>query len=378
MDRALQGLRGRCQALQEEFRKIEADENSADQQVIDLLHEQIHWIILLIAHTLADSGTSERVLVPKQIIQYSSSCSSLDEDDVVQCIMLVLETLQFELVSPSSVLVAYCSPLLVETIFWTLRRVAPVYLFLDRSDYRDMSSNIVSAFGAEQDGGRGAAIIHGLLDLVRRTFNLWSSEEDVLHSCVDMMLAFSQRQTIAQEITRSPQFTPLIFFFTSNLNMFPESTHSSIIEALAVLSCHSMSEEHEKNFAELKTLILLSLNMVMNDTNFHAEYQDGRVIGKILDGLEMMDGILQAASFRNMDMQFDLFFEVEQVIERLLTIYRQEHSIILKSIQVVESAAKYLDISSLPDNEHKLRFSRNIRTILLKYQSSTDGSATYE
>ncbi|KAJ1953218.1 hypothetical protein EC988_003118, partial [Linderina pennispora] len=377
-DRALQGLRGRCQALQEEFSKIEANENDVDQQVIDLLHEQIHWIILMIGHTLADSGTSERVLIPRQITEHSSSCSSPEEDSVVQCIMVILETLQFELMSPSSALVAYCSPLLVETIFWTLRRIAPVYLFLDHSDYRVVSGNIVSAFGAERDSGRGMAIIHGLLDLVRRTFNLWSSEEDVLHACVDMLLAFAQRQTIAQEITRSPQFTPLIFFFTSNLNMFPESTHSSIIEALALLSCHSLSEEHEKSFLELRTLIMLSLSQVMNDANFHTEYQDGRVISKILDGLEMMDGILQAASLRNMDMQFDLFFEVEQVIERLLTIYSHEHSIMLKSIQVVESAAKYLDIASLPDNEHRLRFSRNIRTILLKYQSAKDGSAIYE
>ncbi|KAI8321832.1 hypothetical protein GQ54DRAFT_311453 [Martensiomyces pterosporus] len=385
MDKIHEGLRSRYSALRDEFKRMESQinsgiysESSTNQQAIDLFHEQIHWIVLMLGYTLADSGTSERVLIPRPAVRYSASCASPEQDYIVQSIMLIFEILEFELMSPSAALASYCSPLLVETLFWALRRVAPVYLLIDQSDYREVSNNIVAAFGRSADGGNSVAIIQGLLGLVRRNFGLWSSEEDVLHMCVDMLLAFAQRSNIAQEITQAPQFTPLVLYFTSNLHMFPESTHSSIVEALALLSCHSVSDEHERSFSELKTLILISLNQVVQDASSKAQYQDFRVIAKILDGLDMMDGILSAASFQNMDMIFGLFFEVQPIFERLLSVYAGEHSVLLKIIQVAESAAKYLDVSSLPDDEHKLAFSRNIRAILLKYQSANDGLTTYE
>ncbi|KAJ1956274.1 hypothetical protein GGI12_005348 [Dipsacomyces acuminosporus] len=381
-----EALCNRFNALQEGFRHIESrvnssgysvDDSSSHHQEIDLLHEQIHWILLILGYILADSGTSERVLIPKPAIRYSAGCVSPDQDYIVQNAMMLFEILEFEIKSPSSALASYCSPLLAETLFWVLRRVAPVYLLFDQSDYYEMSSNLLAAFGKATDGGKSVAIIQGLLGLVRRTFDLWSSEEDVLRMCVDMLLAFAQRPSIAQEITRSPQFTPLILYFTSNLYIFPESTHSLIIEALALLSCHSVSEEHEKNFSELKTLVLLCLSQTLQDPHFKVQSHDFRVVSKILDGLDMMDGILSAASFQNMDMIFNLFFEVQPIFDQLLSVYCKEHSILIKIIQVIESAAKYLDVSTLAD-EQKVVFSRSIRTVLLKYQSANDGLTTYE
>ncbi|KAJ2493297.1 hypothetical protein IWW37_000760 [Coemansia sp. RSA 2050] len=368
VDRLHESLRSRCSALQSEFARLERAIDSGSQHTIDLLHEQIHWIVLMIGYTLADSGTSERVLIPGQITEYSKTCTSTEQDHTVQAIMSMLQLLQFELSVPSSALTSYCSPLLAETLFWALRRIAPVYLLFDRSDYREVSQSLIAAFGATSDGGNGVAVVGGILGLVKSAFEQWVSEEGVLQMCVDMLLAFAQRASLAQAITGSPLFAPSMQFLVGNMHRFPETTHSSIVETLAMLCCHSPSAEHERGFAELKSLILGGFSQVAA-----AQPQDPRVIGRVLDGLDMLDGILSAANFRNMDMVFDLLFEVQPIFEQLLSAYASDENIPRKAIQAVESACRYVDISSLPDNEHMVRLSRNLRSILTMYQKTRQG-----
>ncbi|KAJ2746930.1 hypothetical protein GGI20_000917 [Coemansia sp. BCRC 34301] len=373
VDRLHGSLRSRCAALQSEFTRLERTVDSGEydgsgdrgsQRAIDLLHEQIHWIVLMIGYTLADSGVSERVLIPGPVIEYSKTCTSTDQDHVVQAIMSMLHLLQFELTSLSSTLAAYGSPLLAETLFWALRRIVPVYVLFDCSDYREVSRSIAVAFGNAADGGSGGAVVGGILSLVRPAFELWMSEEDTLQMCNDMLLAFAQRPSIAQAITGSPLFAPLMQYLVSSMCRFPATTHSSVIEALTMLCCHSPSAEHERSFAELKSLILGGFGQAGTQS------QDPRTIGRLLDGLDMMDGMLSAANFRNMDMIFDLLFEMQPIFERLLSAYVSDDNVPRKVIQVIESACRYLDIPSLPDNEHMLRLSHNIRSVLHLYQKT--------
>ncbi|KAJ2229823.1 hypothetical protein H4R99_005039 [Coemansia sp. RSA 1722] len=381
MDRLYESLCSRCSALQSEFSRLEsamsngsyADVNDeTTQRSIDILHEQIHWIVLLMSYTLADAGNSERVLIPASISEPSAASHDIEHDCVVQSIMHILKTLQFELMSPSSILAAYGSPLLAETLFWTLRRIVPVYFMVDVSDYRHMSPHIVSAFGRPTDGGNGLALIENILEFIRRAFDLWTAEEDVLQMCVDMLLAFAQRSSIARPITQSIKFASLMMYFTSNIARFPVSIHGSMVEALASLCSHSSSEDHERAFSELKSLILMNIAQVVQDPSFNQCRQDSQVISRLLDGLDMLDGIVASASFTNMHMLFDLLFEVQPFFEQMLSIYPRDQEVPCKIIQIVESAARFCDISSLPDNEHMARFSLNVRTILQKYQQSQD------
>ncbi|KAJ2707683.1 hypothetical protein H4R19_004878 [Coemansia spiralis] len=376
LDRLYENMCSRCDALQREFGAVDDPGASCSQHTVDLLHEQTQWTVLMIAHALCDAGASERVLVPGPVLDYSSACPGPEHDLAVQCIMGMLRALDFELAAPPSAPAVCASPLLVETLFWALRRIAPVYLLLDRSDYRAPSPSIVAAFGRAEDGGRGPDIVSGLLDLVRRAFAVWSSEEDVLQMCTSMLLALAQRPLIARHITSSPLFAPLMLDLTTNMGRFPEAVHGSIIEALALLACHSPPAKHEKCFMQLRLLIVRSFDQVMHSTDAAARSQDERSVGPILDGMDMLDGLLTAANLRNMDAIFALFFELHPLLERLLCMYPGGHEVPLKVIQVMESAARYLDVSSLPDDAHTLRFSRCFRSLLQKYHSTNQGRVT--
>ncbi|KAJ1644805.1 hypothetical protein LPJ64_003553 [Coemansia asiatica] len=381
IDRIYESLCSRCSALQSEFNRLESAmsngtyasaSDESTQRSIDILHEQIHWIVLLIGYTLADSGNSERVLIPSSVSESSLASHDIEHDCVVQSVVSILKTLQFELMSPSSILAAYGSPLLVETLFWALRRIVPVYFMVEMSDYRHMSPHIVSAFGRPADGGNGIALIESILEFVRRAFDLWTAEEDVLQMCVDMLLAFSQRSSIARPITQSIKFSSLMLYFTSNISRFPVSIHGSMVEALASLCSHSSSEDHERAFLELKSLILMNIAQVVQDPDFNQHREESQVISRLLDGLDMLDGIVSSANFTNMHMVFDLLFEVQPFFEQMLSIYPRGQEIPCKVIQIFESATRYCDISSLPDNEQMTQFSLNVRAILQKYQQSQD------
>ncbi|KAJ1734832.1 hypothetical protein LPJ61_000861 [Coemansia biformis] len=378
LDRLYENLCSRCHALQREFSTTESDADDEpgagyNQHTVDLLHEQAQWTVLMIAHALCDSGTSERVLIPRPILDCSSASSGLEHDLAVQCIVSMLKALEFELASPQSASAAYGSPLFVETLFWALRRIAPVYFLLDCSDYSAPSPSIVAAFGRVEDGGRGPDIVNGLLDLVQRAFDLWSSEEDVLQMCTSMLLALAQRPPVARQITSSPLFAPLMLYLTGNMGRFPEAVHGSIIEALALLACHSPPAEHEKSFSELKQLVLRGFGQATQSEDLAAPSQDARAVVQLLDGLDMMDGLLSAANFQNMSAMFALFFELHPLLERLLGMYAGGHEVTRNAIQVMESAARYLDVSSLPDDECMLRLSRCFRGLLQKYHSTNQG-----
>ncbi|KAJ2783708.1 hypothetical protein H4R18_001546 [Coemansia javaensis] len=383
LDCLYNNLRSRHSALQKEFSALEggADGGGGDpavddehrQHAIDLLHDQTQWIALMIAYTLCDSGASERVLIPRPILDCSSASPGPDRDLVVQCIMGIFGLLELELAGPASVLAVYGSPLLVETLFWALRRIVPVYVLLDRSDYQVASPSIVAAFGCTEDSGRGAAVTSGILGLVRHAFERWPSEEDVLQMCTSMLLALAQRPALARQIISAPQFAPLMQYLTAGMGGFPEAVHGSIIEALALLVCHSPADARERGFADLRALIVRCFSQVVQSKEYAAQSQDARLTNQLLDGLDMMDGLLSAANFRNMGAVLALFFELAPLLEQLLGTYPGGHEVACKAVQVMESAARYLDVSSFPDDEHAARFSRCLRSLLQKYYAANRG-----
>ncbi|KAJ1865689.1 hypothetical protein LPJ78_002469 [Coemansia sp. RSA 989] len=367
LGRLYENLCSRCNAIQNE---IASAESSSNRHTFDLLHEQMQWIIMMIGFTLCDSGTSERVLIPKPILEYSASCQGTEQNLAVQCIMAMLKTLEIELSSShTSSNADYGSPLLVETLFWALRRIGPVYILPDLSDYHRISQSIITAFGRSKDGGNGGVVIRGIVDLIKQTFDIWSAEEDVLQMCVSLMLELGQRTAIAQEIVSLPQFTLLMEFFTSNIGSLPEAIHGSIIEALALLACHAPPADHEQSFLKLKALILNSFNQVVRKSDFVAQQQDARLVNQLLGGLDMIDGLLSAANFRNLNAIFALFFEIQPLLEQLLAMYSCDDEIPCQVVQVMESASRYLDISSISD-EHMVRFSHGFRGLLQQYQKS--------
>lgn len=91
----------------------------------------------------------------------------------------------------------------------------------------------MAAYGRPDHGGHGAAVLESILDILNRTFKLWSTESDVLIQSVAVLEAFSKNKFLENATLSSGRFRDLVAWFLNNLANLPEDTHSLLIETVA-------------------------------------------------------------------------------------------------------------------------------------------------
>ena len=176
------------------------------------LHEDLHWLLLIAGFLLADDGIGEMLLVPQEIISFSTAQSShvnvqksiaflatanglgdssgLDADNVDLVISLVgivlhlvglerrlLELNRKELLSPQ----------VSRSSVWFLRRWCRSYLFPDLLLYSNFSSLLSAAFSQNSDAGR--YLVRLLVDKVAFNLSVWTSEELLIVDTIELLLA---------------------------------------------------------------------------------------------------------------------------------------------------------------------------------------------
>lgn len=159
---------------------------NVNEQELIFLHEQLHWIILIAAHILADTGKGEQPMIPESLMQLSGATQSFDQDPVVNLSQLFLELFRFSSsFSSSSVEASNCSPRVAETLIWYMERWSKSYLLLDENEYGFISPNIAKAFGRPgPSDGQGLRIIDFFIEQMKLNFILWNADPDVLAQLV--------------------------------------------------------------------------------------------------------------------------------------------------------------------------------------------------
>lgn len=173
------------QLLAERFEKFKGffttTNNSGNEQELIFINEQFHWIILISAHILADTGKGEQPMIPDSLMQLSGS-QPHDQDQIVNLSQLSLELFRFySSFSSSSVEASNCSPRVAETLIWYMERWSKSYLLMDENEYGYISPNIAMAFGRPgPSDGQGVAIIDFFIEQMKTNFILWNADPDVL------------------------------------------------------------------------------------------------------------------------------------------------------------------------------------------------------
>lgn len=150
-----------------------------------LVHEQLHWIILVAGHVLADTGKGEQPMIPDALMQLSGS-QPFASDQIVQLSQLFLELFRFSSgFSSTSVEASNCSPRVAETLIWFMERWSKSYLLVDENEYGFMSPNIAKAFGRPgPSDGQGVHVVDFFIEQMKTNFILWNADPDVLDQLV--------------------------------------------------------------------------------------------------------------------------------------------------------------------------------------------------
>ncbi|KAJ3258911.1 Exportin-4 [Chytriomyces hyalinus] len=338
-------------------------------QTRQVLLERVHWLVLISEHVLADAADGEVPMVPETLMAVSSKAASAEVDIVVAVSSLIFQILSvFSNVEPGSPMMEFCSPLIVETLFVFLNRWSRTYLFINPSDYGQMSPWLGASYSAHGGGGQ---LFDFMLLSAKQNFALWRSEESVLNAVIGLLQSFAVRGVARDRMIQSGHFQELVGAFVSNIKDMPTSTHSPMIRVLASVSTQGSNPEVEANyFNELTGMLKTRLNSVVLRPDFARIFQSAPIKNEVVNILEMYEGLCLAADYNTAGTIFNCLIPYLDSFGKLFKLYKNITEVNLYVLRVFCEISKMLGLHEAAFEERRTFYASY--TGVLKVYSNTN------
>ncbi|KAI8646967.1 armadillo-type protein [Parasitella parasitica] len=343
---------------------FDAPSNDNEQELV-FLHEQLHWIILIAGHVLADAGKGEQPMIPDALMHLSGT-QSCEHDQVVNLSQLFLELFRFSSgFSASSVEASNCSPRVAETLVWYMDRWSKSYLLVDENEYGFMSPNIAKAFGRPgPSDGQGLKIVDFFIQQLKANFILWNADPDVLAQLVKWLYTCGTSTNLKTGLLQSAQFPELVQFVTQNLEQLPEAIHNSLIQTITSISSFAPDEATRNNyFALLFGMIEDKFGSVLQRPDFQQLHQHIEIMNNVIGALEMFDGLALACQYSNTQTIFQFCARFFESIIQLMTLYKTVPEVQLAILQLFADLCKRIDFGLLSDGDRQILFHTIIQVV---------------
>ncbi|OBZ88181.1 Exportin-4 [Choanephora cucurbitarum] len=363
------------QLLAERFESFRGFFTNQAQDGLILLHEQLHWIILISGHILADSGQGEQPMIPESLMQLSGSQASLEQDPVVNLSQLILELFRFSSSFGSNTVEASnCSPRVAETLIWYVERWSKSYVLVDENEYGYMSPFIAKAFGRPgPSDGQGLLLIDFLIDQIKTNFILWNADPDVLNQLVKLLHSCGTCSNLKGGLLQSAHFPGLVQFVTQNLEQLPEVVHNSLIQTIATISSFAPDDVTRNNYFGLMfKMIEDRLGLLLHRSDFQQVYQRGEMINHVINALEMFDGLALACQFSNTQTIFQFCSRFFESFVQLMALYKTVPEVQLAILQLFADLCQRLDFGILSTQDKQLLF-HTITEIVKAFGAANQG-----
>ncbi|CAB0028566.1 unnamed protein product [Trichogramma brassicae] len=175
-------LEDRTNKLKEHLNRLVNQANSFDmneQTIADNLYEDLHWLVLIAGHVLCMEADGETPLIPSEIMRYSmnqirdgsmdinvtlqlfaSPQSNISDiagaeqsaDHVIRLTAAVFRLSEVTKIDISYNAAQHLSPELCSSILWFMHRWSLSYLMIKETNYNEISTTLLEAFGEESQG----------------------------------------------------------------------------------------------------------------------------------------------------------------------------------------------------------------------------------
>ncbi|KAH6579221.1 hypothetical protein BASA50_009139 [Batrachochytrium salamandrivorans] len=341
----------------------------SNQPEVALLSEQIHWLTLIAGHVLADSADGEKPLIPTSLQQLSTHIYTSGNDPCVALPTCIFNILDLVTVDPKSPMHAVTSPLVVETLLWFVERWGCTYLFVDPSDYKNLSPSFVNAFG--KAGGAPQAT-EFLLDKIQRNFVAWHADLDVVGQIISVLEGLSGNKDTRDAFLHSATFNGVVQFFLANLNRFPSTLHSTLIQTIAYIFTHSTGADRVSYFTNLTSAIENMLLGAVHQPSFSSLYQSPEIQEQVVSAMEMYDGLALAADGSNMIIIFETCARQFPVFVKLLDLYHSYPDVEFYILQFFCDLVKYQALDTLQPHHYEVLY-RSILELIQIYAKNEVG-----
>jgi hypothetical protein len=205
------------------------------------LCEQVHWLLLMTSHVLADAGESEKPLISESLLDLSNTQEDWRMDPIVQLAQTVFRWLDLS----CTLTHLDWSPLVVETLFWSIERITKTFLLLDKRDYyQPIGEGIVNAFTKEQ----GESLVKFFVERSHALVLAWNAEVDVLEQIVRCMSTFAKSREIRETLTRLEAFSDLVTFLLMHIGQYPEAIHGKMMAMIVSAISYSNSLDKKRHY----------------------------------------------------------------------------------------------------------------------------------
>ena len=255
-------------------------------------------------------------------------------------IMKLLELLSLD-PSMSQIL----SPLLCDTLFWTLERVVKTYFF-PKSDYYE---RLDASYG-EFSGERGIQYVEHLIQKTRVNARLWNADEDALTEMLHLLKALIANATVSNYSSSSVEFEGLLGELLQGMDTMPSSIHPKIIELIVSFASSLPSDSSSAYFSKMSSLLQSYFGSLVSNPSFSAVCQQTHVLSKVVNSLDMFCGMLTAASDSNSRILYSIILPYFPAFEHLLAVYK-EGQVPYFVFRIFAELGKYLCFSSLSAQE---------------------------
>lgn len=307
------------------------------QNVLSMLNEHIHWILLIsgltiptpttqvlprpvsnsraIGFVIADDGTGETPLIPIAILHSLEPLQGTKTSPLLDFIGQLTQLM--ELLTHHSVLhMDKMSPTVTETLYWFFSRFSKSYLCCDASDYFHcprsiLASSTFSFFSSTSAHAQQLLVF--FLQQIQSNIITWSPEIDVVVSIVTLLDTFARNRFIRTGLMKTEIWLSLAAFLIEHISAIPQQAHASLICTLSRMG-GGESGEWEKNeyYARLTAMIQVHRHPlylfyakqkrfcdIVSSPSFTQQAQSVRVLMCLQDSLMMFGGLADSLDATN-------------------------------------------------------------------------------
>lgn len=292
--------------------------------------EELHWLLLISGHVLADSNDGETPLVPENI-QDQLSDINIENHPVL---FLSRSIIDFAAQSLEPTFRELFSPRLMEAVVWFLSRWSGTYLMphWDAERAHEKWSVRKTFMDVIQDEDYGRVLLATFVRIAMTALTAWPGEQDLREiTCYGLLRALVQRRYICVHlVTLDPwkEFAHAFANESSLLSLPPRlqrSLSQSLCRSASGLSSSDATNQYVRDLMGPITRYLIDIT-TKSDLNVFAQKPDAIFMVSCM--LERLRGTATATEPQSQKAIFEMGAAVMNALLTLLKVYKNEPMVV--------------------------------------------------
>eukprot|EP01147_Barroeca_monosierra_P005054 gene5054-6966_t len=336
-----------------------------------IMHEQVHWLLLISANILADPLDAEVPMIPNRIMDLCLQ----EEESGSRVTVIALIELVFQLMQREQECFEVCnahriSPQVAATLMVFFRKIFGAYLLIDQSLYkRKISQTLIQTFR----GNPGLQMLQALFNKITQNMNVWSSDKDVLKASSNLLSATIELKQHRQILAVNGQLDALYQVLSSPQLQDADPSTPTIVARASYRIGAAFGEDEIRSHAlrSLSDLITQPLQEAFGSDQLISQAQAVHVRNMLTFNLALLRGIIQATDSSTLSSVSTTLCLLEP-IAHLCRLYNNDAEVRFHVAQVFFDVVTYWvsPALSVQGHEDALRFTfKCIDTFLHEWQS---------